>query len=234
MKKLILTTAAMVGAAMGAYSQGVVYFNDELTPGYVVVDSAGPNSSSTASYTAAANFTAQLYALSGNATIGSMTFAPSADGYLTVPQFDADNFTLVGTTLGGSANGVTFGGGDGYFDGGKQTLAATTGGYDTPSSTYTANDVLAVVAWTGTYADLTSAIAGGASIGIFAFLNNIGPGGSNPAVPQLNGWPTTLSPANTANDGYPELILSPVPEPTTLALAGLGGAALLAFRRRQA
>jgi hypothetical protein len=33
--------------------------------------------------------------------------------------------------------------------------------------------------------------------------------------------------------GYPDLVMAtPVPEPTTLALAGLGGLALLAFRRR--
>jgi hypothetical protein len=47
--------------------------------------------------------------------------------------------------------------------------------------------------------------------------------------------PSGLSPAGyfTAMPGD-VVIVAPVPEPTTLALAGLGGLALLAFRRKQA
>lgn len=235
MKKLILVATAVVGAAAAAYSQGTVLFNDEATAGYVVTDVNGPTSSSTASYTPTANFTAALYAMPGNATLASLVDAPNADGYLSYSQFEADSgtggFALVTTTEGGSANGVTFGGGDGYFSGGTATLPATAGGYS--GGVYTADDVLAVVAWTGTAATLSAAVLAGDDIGIFAFVNNIGPGGTNPEVPQLNGWPTTLSPANSANDGYPDLLLSPVPEPTTLALAGLGGLSLMLIRRRK-
>ncbi len=136
---------------------------------------------------------------------------------------------LVTTTEGGSANGYSAG--NGYFNGGTATLPATAGGY--AGGAYTENDVLAVVCWTGTAATLSAAVLAGDDIGIFTFVNHIGPGGTSPQVPSLNGWPTTLSPANSANDGYPELLLSPVPEPTTLALAGLGGLSLMLIRRRK-
>jgi hypothetical protein len=234
MKKLILTATAIVGAAMGAYAQGVVFFNDTAyptVPGYVVTDVNGHLSSSTANYVATPNFTAALYQMPGNVTsLSSLTAQPDAYGYLTPAQLATDGFTLVGTTLGGSANLQS----DGYFDGGTSTLTGTAGGYSLGSSSYTSFDVLALVCWTGTSANLAAAITANADVGIFAFVNPIGPGGSDPHVPELSGWPTTLSPANTANDGFPELILAPVPEPCTLAIATLGGLSLLGLRRKKA
>ena len=70
MKKLILTITATVGVSMAGYSQGNVAFNDESTygEGYVVLDSNGHLSSSTANYVAASDFTVQVYALAGNVT----------------------------------------------------------------------------------------------------------------------------------------------------------------------
>ena len=236
MKKLILTTTAMAGTALVAHCQGNLLFNDESTAGFVVQSSGDHNS--TASYVASPNFTAALYALPGNVT-STAGLGIDAYGYLTPSQLATDGFVLLGSTLGGSANGVSFGGGDGYFDGGAMNLTGTTqGGFTAPSGPYTKQDVIAVVAWTGTAANLAAAITGGASVGIFAFVNDVGPGGTSPNVPNMTGWPTQLSPSNVANDGFPELVLAPVapvPEPATLALAGLGGlASLVALRRKKA
>lgn len=233
MKKIILTALAVAGAATAAYSQGVVAFDDEFTPGYVVIDTNGYASSSTADYVAASDFTAALYSLPGNTNnLNALANQPNQYGYLTLSQFNADGFSLVGTTPGGSGNSVPAG--DGYFSGGTMTLSGgTTGSYDVGTSTYTSFDVLALVVWTGTYANLSAALTAGADVGIFAFVNPIGAGGSDPNIPELTGWPTTLSPANTANDGYPELILAPVPEPTTLAIAAMGGLSLLGLRRKK-
>ncbi len=50
---------------------------------------------------------------------------------------------------------------------------------------------------------------------------NAGTGGTDPNLPIFN--------ATTIASGF----LIPVPEPTTMALAGLGAAALLIFRRRK-
>ena len=73
----------------------------------------------------------------------------------------------------------------------------------------------------------TFAIVGifGALQGAIAFAN--GDGGNLAAVPA--GTPANLDGWNTLGQN---LILSPVPEPTTMALAGLGSLSLFLFRRR--
>jgi hypothetical protein len=77
---------------------------------------------------------------------------------------------------------------------------------------------LQLYAWVGAYATYADAFAAGALNAVSpTFLNPTGGGGSPPSLP------ATLT-------GMPSMIL--VPEPSTLALAGLG-AALLLFRRRK-
>jgi len=229
MKKLILTVTVVAGAAMAAYSQGAVDFTDTTTSGYVVADPAGHLSSSTASYAASSDFTAQLWALPGNVTTTS-GLGIDAYGYISAASFLGDGFNLVSTTLGGSGNGVSAG--DGYFDDGGVAISGTTG-----NDSGAVKDVLAVVCWTGhAQSTLAAALSAGQLVGILAFVNPIGAGGTDPIVPGLSGWNNGLgaSPASVANEppGYPELIMGTVPEPTTFALMGLGGLSLLLFRRR--
>jgi len=109
-----------------------------------------------------------------------------------------------------------------------QATSATDGnfffsGVTTPNATAPSGTaVFQVYGWTGSATSYSAAVAGGAFVGLSnPFLNGTGGGGSPPATPAtLTGW--------TGN-----LVLSPVPEPTTIALGGLGAAALLLFRRRK-
>jgi hypothetical protein len=79
-----------------------------------------------------------------------------------------------------------------------------------------------VEAWTGNYATYAAAQAAGAYVGVSAeFLNSMG----NPNPPATAPIETTGFNGN--------LILVPAPEPGTIALGGLGAAALLLFRRRK-
>jgi hypothetical protein len=82
--------------------------------------------------------------------------------------------------------------------------------------------------WTGTFASLDAAIAGKASIGQSALVTGV-----------ATGDPTTTPPgtATLLNATFTGMTLAPqatgIPEPTTIALAGLGAAAMLFLRRRK-
>jgi len=86
----------------------------------------------------------------------------------------------------------------------------------------------AIAAWTGTAATFDAAIAAGGQVGISGAFQ-VDPG--NPAATPIPELPATTSGL------FPGLTLAPatavVPEPSSLALAGLGAAALLIFRRRK-
>jgi hypothetical protein len=80
-----------------------------------------------------------------------------------------------------------------------------------------------VVGWTGNYASFDAALTASAMANVSSKFTS---GTGNP----------TTSPPGTATpiaDSFGGLTLQPIPEPSTLALAGLGAAALLIFRRRK-
>lgn len=79
----------------------------------------------------------------------------------------------------------------------------------------------AIIGWSGSAASFDAAFAAGAQIGVSPAYT-IATGGVDPLVP-----PPSISTVFTG------LNLQPIPEPSTLALAGLGAAALLIFRRRK-
>jgi len=89
-----------------------------------------------------------------------------------------------------------------------------------------ANAIFEVEGWTGNFANYAAAIAGGARVGATAqFVNGTG----NPNAVPVPGTPLDL----TGWNGNLVLAVVPVPEPSTIALGGLGAAALLLFRRRK-
>jgi len=86
---------------------------------------------------------------------------------------------------------------------------------------------LEVVAWAGDYTTFSAAAAAGAML---AWAGDAKSGG-------LLSWNQPTGTAQTAgvipNGVFNGLVLAPIPEPSTFALAGLGAAALLIFRRRK-
>jgi len=122
------------------------------------------------------------------------------------------SFTQIATVSGSDAN-------NGYISGSTiETIPSGDGESAGAAGTFI------VEAWTGSYANYAAALVGTAGTYVGAsveFANNVG----NPNPP-----PTAAQPM-TGWDGNLELF--PIPEPGTLALGGLGAAALLLFRRRK-
>jgi len=222
MKKIILTITAVLGASLSGFSQGQVYVENANATGNVVVDVNGPASTSTASYTEAASFDVAIYSITATTTAGLTGL--SSDGYLNPLDLISDGFTQ--DEIAGSLTPLT--GSAGQF-GGTEPTAAITG-------VTSANAVLALVAWTGNYSTFAAALASGtADVGILAFVNAVGGASPSPSITDIaTGWNALPnSPASQANGGTDDLILSPVPEPGTMALAGLGSLSLFLLRRKK-
>jgi len=205
MKKLILTAMAVAGMSLGAYAQGTVSFNNFSGAAGLV-------------YT---NATANVGTNGGGLAVGSthleLFYGPAGD---TLAQLLALNTGTVFTYT--FASGATAGK---FFDG---TTVVTSGPLGAGSGDSTINIELAVAGWLGTAANYTAATLDTQNnvyqgITLVAFGNPTGGAGATPALPaNLVGWLA----------GNP-LIITPVPEPTTMVLSGLGAAALLLFRRRR-
>jgi len=207
MKKLLITGAATVGIALGAFAQGSVAIeNADISALYgVSLNSEGSYFDGT--------LTIQVWYLNGTNANGAINAGNGgANGNL--GGYNA--MVNAGFTLAHSYSGVTMVSGvsDGTFNLGALNIPGVT-----PAG---ANVDLALVAFTGaSYSTL------GSDSGVINFLQPT----ANylvtppPTPPNLTvGWNTFGS----------DLIMTQViPEPGTFALAGLGAAALLIFRRRK-
>jgi hypothetical protein len=230
MNKLIF--AAFMSCSVSSFAQSSIAVgnNNALANGYVTVDPFGHNSSQvTGSYGTATTFTIQLWSLPNNA----QSFAGAdAYGY-------ANIISVAGLTSAGFQQVVNIGnlaGANGVFDGPIEGIVPNnTGAF--PFNATIGGTILALVGWTGNEASLDDAVAAGEGVGVLTMLSPLGPGGADPRIPWLfyawNGLAN--SPASAANGGSQDFVLAPVPEPGTLALAGLGGfGMLMAFRRKKA
>jgi len=215
MKKILLTTALGLIAAVSSYGQGAITFANATssygtaTPDHLVRwggTAAGWNSALTAGGLVSSNYAganisglrAQLYY--GASTVNSLagmvavTDAPAS--------WRASTSANAGSWLGGGRTLVGFNGGE------------------------TVN--LMIVVWDINQAADGRIAAGGVgttynglygSSGVFSYT-----------VPTGNPAPSAFLPANQPAFS---LNYTPVPEPTTMVLAGLGAAALMIFRRRK-
>jgi hypothetical protein len=235
MKKIALIMAAVAGTSLAAFGQGQVNFNNGNANGFVATSGASSDaSSSTAGYVQQTpNFTVELWALSGPASTTAGLVGLDAYGYLNPGNLVSDGFSQV-ALVSGTGGGFTTSG---------NNVAGTAGAFGAFQNaavpgTVSGNTVLAVVAWTGAFSTFASADVTGDNLGILVFVSAIGPASPTPSSGDIStGWNSLQnSPLSAANGGAEDLVMTPVvtPEPTTLALAGLGGAALLAFRRRKA
>ena len=246
MKKLVLTCVAALTGATLVHAQGSISLQ-ETTTGTVITNGTAigggtGNAASGYDYEILDMTSTSWNSLSGNQQTG-------ADSLLANPS-DVSLWTDSGVS--GVAAAVTKGGITGL--GGATGSAAqnwaaptsnlTPGG--DPSAYYTASgyDYYVVVGWSTslgtTWSTVSSALASASSgyFGMSSVFYNYA-GGSGLGAPNVFSPSTTTSlPGSGTGSGpvQPELTLmaiTVVPEPTTLALAGLGGISMLFLRRRK-
>jgi hypothetical protein len=222
MKKTLLTLGAVVAFAAGASAQGYLNIVTPNTAGFNTV-SSNPNDSGTPAGTysdfISGTVALQLFTLTsaGNASIASSinTLAASAStegqaiSDLSMDGFTQQAFGTQGGGVGGEAltNNITLSTGSGNLGieiVGTSGLSSTTDIYYALLATY--------VSGSTTYQGVLvmDAVAG--------------------YLPGSSTQPNTLS---TDWGNSQNLLLAPVPEPATLALAGLGGLSMLFLRRRK-
>lgn len=199
MKKVVLTSLAVIGLAVGAFGQGAVQIDNNLANGYL--NNGGVH------YDGA--FGVELWYKNSSAAsdtaINSLNGVNSAQAY---GLLSANGFTLA-THINPGAPGTTAVGG----------IVSGLGQVNIPGISPAGGAALFAVAfWTGN----GNSFLGGNSAGVLTFNNPTADYtlAVPPPAPGLDAWPV-------------DLVMTPVPEPGTFALAGLGAAALLIFRRRK-
>ena len=122
---------------------------------------------------------------------------------------------------GSSPTPAIIGFGAGLFNGGTLFLNGIAGG---------ANAEYVVAGWTGAFTTYDAAYAAAVADPSASFF-----GLSGIATVVKVGDPSAVPPgtATSLRPTFPGVVLSPIPEPSTFALAGLGAAALMIFRRRK-
>jgi len=204
--KKILTLAALTGLTLSVFGQGQVQFNNRLTSATPTVDA---KIFLDAVGTVALDGSNTLYraALIGGATTGTASSA-SAIGTLSLLASPSSGNTWTTFRTGAAAGYVGVG-----------TDVARDSGLP-----YGSTGLFQVVAWVGTETTWAAAYADWKSGLIKA-------GFSNALTLPTSTGPTDLAVPTLA--GLQAFAVTSIPEPSTFALAGMGVAAMMIFRRRK-
>jgi hypothetical protein len=161
----------------------------------------------------AANSSANVSRVGGQSPTGS---AAAGSYQVALLWFNGSSFQQIGAVYQTTAANND---GPGFFFGETVTVP-----------TYTPTGSFEVQGWSGSFASYAAAIAGGTYVGQTpSFTSAEGNGTITPAQ-----TPVGLTGTHPgAGQWTGNLVLVPVPEPSTIALGGLGAAALLLFRRRK-
>jgi PEP-CTERM motif len=221
MKKILaLTLLAVSFAAPSVFGQGYFLFTtgkSQAYDGFTTPGSSALSANVKVAFLWAAANTLSPFAIASTPTGGNSTTTESytvaqawglINGGATGWTLAVNNGTSAIASVNTAANGsVTYNGG---FSFGVTGTAANT------------QYSLILIGWNGAYADPTTAAANGSAVGWSSVF-------------QYNSKDNLTTPNNMAAQGanFGVFVPASVPEPSTMALAGLGGAAMLLFRRRK-
>lgn len=194
MKKLIVSSLAVLGLALSGYSQGVITFDGSLG-GHVSINGVADT---------ATDINAELLYNNGTMFVPVVTLLLSASS--------GTSGTLPIGSIQPASGDITFNGDGSLYDNSGNTYIIPLIAGGSPAT-------FEVEAWTGSFSSLAAAVTGNANtVTSGSFVETL---------------TLASSPILAACDQMPAINLVGVPEPATMALAGLGVASLLAFRRRK-
>ena len=203
MKKIAAISLAVFGLSVGAFAQGSINLDDSSISPGVAVDTAGNYYTGT--------YGIQVYILNTTTLPGNINNLDGVNSSQAYANMLADGYTLQGSFTGKTMSNP------GVFSLGELDMAGVSPAGSSVS--------IALVAWTGSGTSFPTSAPGKG--GVISFVNPTAnytiPPPNTPTPPFLTGW----------NSEGQDLIMTTVPEPTTFALAGLGAAALMVFRRRK-
>jgi hypothetical protein len=200
MKKQIIILTALLSAAGITLGQGTI----NLYSAYDDTYTGGVTVDSAGNYYTG-TYGLQVWALNSTTLPAGINLSPApGSGVAAYNTMVADGFTLQASFTGQSMS-------EGFVNFGAVTLPTIPG----PEA------VLALVAWNTSatnWAAMLSSANASTRAGVIAFVNPVTPLFLNPGVPaSLTGWTE-------------DLVMTAIPEPSSLALLGLGVGTALAFR----
>jgi hypothetical protein len=212
MKKLLLTGLAVAGLTASTFAQGNIAFDNSQSANGITDLTAGNFYNGTAGI--------EVWALPGSpvtATISAIN-ALSANPLAGYALLTSDGFNKVATYSGVQIAGGAFSLGE---------LSLTAAQLSTPGGPLT----LGLAAWNNSANSWAGSLAAGAQTshyGVIAFDQTTTYAASAPFP-----TPASLNWGVGGGSISQDLVMTSVPEPSTIALAGLGAAAMLIFRRRK-